>query len=220
MNRDGRKPVAGDSAKRLDVRWMKRQGYLRPMWASSLHWSVTEHGRRREVGSIGFQTDEGVDGRPCSLTLHYWAGPDHDRCEVREPVAIEWMPVHLGGARPWFRCPCCAKRVAVLWGGRRFLCRSCNRVAYPVQNEGKQDRLERKAMKLRERLGAFTDRDFSIRDMERRSKPKWMRWRTFERLRARAVQAEREWHAAEVNRWGAWALDFFPVDRVAAGLQK
>lgn len=75
-------------------------------------------------------------------------------------VPLTWTPCTKGGERPYFTCPGrvngrdCQRRVAKLYGaGRYFLCRSCYGLAYASQSETPQDRLLRRANKLRRSLG-------------------------------------------------------------------
>jgi len=67
--------------------------------------------------------------------------------------------------------------VAILHGGGIFACRHCHQLAYASSREGASSRLGRRADRLRERLGWAP----GILNAEG-EKPKWMRWRTFERL--------------------------------------
>jgi hypothetical protein len=67
--------------------------------------------------------------------------------------------------------------VAILYGGRILACRHCYDLVYASSREDVGDRAARKADRLRERLGwepGILNGDGD--------KPKWMRWRTFERL--------------------------------------
>jgi hypothetical protein len=95
------------------------------------------------------------------------------------PVLIEWTACHLGGVRPWFICPAggCGRRVAILYSGAIFACRRCHQLAYASTREDAAYRATRRADQLRERLGwkpgIYNDPG---------PKPKWMRWRTFQRL--------------------------------------
>jgi len=79
-----------------------------------------------------------------------------------------------------FICPAvgCGRRVAILYGGSIFACRYCHRLAYASSREDMSDRTMRRADQLRERLGWPPGILNPNGD-----KPKWMRWRTFERLR-------------------------------------
>ena len=99
--------------------------------------------------------------------------------DERYPVRLSWSPCTYGGQRAWFLCPAagCGRRVAVLYGGDIFACRHCYRLAYPSQRETADDRALRRADRIRARLGwepGILNGDGS--------KPKWMRWRTFQRL--------------------------------------
>ena len=70
-------------------------------------------------------------------------------------VQIERTLCRLGGGRPWFLCPArgCGRRVGTLYGGAVFACRHCHKLAYPSENESRNDRAARRAEKLRARLG-------------------------------------------------------------------
>ncbi|MBU6165958.1 MAG: hypothetical protein KGQ52_07475 [Alphaproteobacteria bacterium] len=137
---------------RLDVRFLHREGYLAGSRAATIYWSV--NGQR--TSDIRIATSEGE--RPSELLLIYKvraSGADWN--SVREAVRLEWQPCHYGGYRPWLTCPRCSRRVGVLWGGERFLCRHCHRVAYPSQNESRLDRHCEQSRKLRRRLGPHLD---------------------------------------------------------------
>jgi hypothetical protein len=97
------------------------------------------------------------------------------------PVRIERTPCNLGGSRHWFICPVvgCGRRVATLYGGGIFACRRCHQLTYSSSREDAGDRSTRRADRLRARLGW----EPGILNGEG-GKPKWMRWRTFERLAA------------------------------------
>ncbi len=64
------------------------------------------------------------------------------------------IPCNFGGSRPWFACPHCWARVAVLylrWAG--FCCRPFARVAYYAQSEDPLDRSWRVQQKAEGKLG-------------------------------------------------------------------
>jgi hypothetical protein len=101
-----------DQVKRLDVRWLRRQGYLDgwPRW-------VTGSSRGREGGSVRVRLIDGC------LVVEY-------RCrrhgtatweDIRQVLILDWTSCHYGGQRPWCRCPRCQRRVAVLCGYDRLL---------------------------------------------------------------------------------------------------
>ena len=95
-----------------------------------------------DLGELGFLPDEGVfsgnwgweSGRgiafsafPERLELRFYADPtDRQSRVIRQVVPIERTPCNFGGTRPWFRCPTCGGRVAMLVADQnRFCCRRC-----------------------------------------------------------------------------------------------
>ena len=105
---------------------------------------------------------------------------------VEQNVPVVWTPCHLGGGRPWFRCPAtadgryCGRRVAKLYlgGSAVFACRQCYGLAYASQLESLQHRGIGKARKIRMRLGGGANILDSFP-----AKPKRMHWRTYNKLR-------------------------------------
>jgi hypothetical protein len=68
------------------------------------------------------------------------------------------------------------------------------RLAYASEAESVIDRINRKPHKLEAKLG------------EDGEKPKWMRWRTFERICARLEAADQAWGADVFERLGPLLL--------------
>jgi hypothetical protein len=159
-----------ESQRRIDVRWMKRQGYLRAGAMGDLIWSC----RGEQTGLIAYKTVEK------SMVLNYrYRANGGDWEPVEQVIAFEQTPCNYGGCRTWFRCPRCRKRIAILYGaGKLFLCRHCYNLAYGSQQETTGDRLMRKQRKIRERLGADMNLFIPIGH-----KPKGMHRKTFDRLR-------------------------------------
>jgi hypothetical protein len=86
-----------------------------------------------------------------------------------------------------FVCPHLDKRVRKLYlplGGRHFWSRHVYELAYASQRETKFDRANRRACKLRLRLGS------DPADDEYPNKPPRMRWATYNRLMDRLVAAD------------------------------
>jgi hypothetical protein len=53
---------------------------------------------------------------------------------IHELVPITYSTGCGGGRRPWFQCPACQRRVALLYKhGVRFRCRRCWALGYPSQ---------------------------------------------------------------------------------------
>jgi hypothetical protein len=116
--------------------------------------------------------------RPSELLLSYTVAAGTEREEfISYAVTLSSTPCTYGGSRPWFVCPGrrCVRRVATLYRvGNYFLCRHCGRLAYVSQRLDREERLRRRAGKIRVRLGGDDDRcaDFP-------PKPKGLHWRTY-----------------------------------------
>jgi hypothetical protein len=68
-------------------------------------------------------------------------------------VPLTWTPCGWGGVRPWFLCPICRGRAAVLYCREAPACRRCARLVYPSTREDPADRALRRANEVRARLG-------------------------------------------------------------------
>jgi len=156
--------------RRIDIRWLKKQKFLRPGNIGSLSWTRGEE----QVGSIGFRMEADL------MTLIYrYRVNDGEWEDVEQVVRFDRTLCHFGGFRKWFLCPQCGKRMALLYGaGKYFLCRHCYDLVYTCQQEIEIDRMMRKARKIRDRLGASHNLSMPIW-----RKPKGMHQRTFDRLR-------------------------------------
>jgi hypothetical protein len=166
-----------DEVHRLDVRWLRKQGYLQPGVMAPITW----HRGDRASGSITLLSH----GDRLTLTYRYRVhGGDWD--DVTQPVALDQTPCRYGGFRPWFLCPKCQRRVAVLTLYRAcFWCRHCHRLPYASQQEGIIDRLWSQIRKLGQSVGAKADESPWMW-----RKPKGMHWRTFEQRVAKAQELE------------------------------
>ena len=172
------KKTTTDEVHRLDVRYMRKHGLLKPGYSGTLSWSRGGE----KTGSIGYHVWSH------KLVLKYRAKIGGEWEDVEEPVQFDRTSCHYGGERLWFLCPHCGRRVAVRYGHRaRFLCRHCYALPYGSQNEDYVDRMVRKARRLRARLGASDDLSQPIL-----WKPKGMHQKTFERLRKAAEKADEE----------------------------
>jgi hypothetical protein len=120
--------------------------------------------------------------------------------DVTQVLFFDYTPCNYGGRRTWFLCPQCGRRVLILYGaGKRFLCRHCYGLTYSCQQECTQDRLMRKALNLRERLGANLSLSAPITD---RAKPKYMHQKTFDRFKREANNAVDLWWQLLGKRFG------------------
>lgn len=153
----------------LDIRKIHRAGLLIP--SGSFNWKWTRCGN--VVGSIGGNVDTST-----SVTLHYRTrrhGSDWQ--DKRYQVMVGWTPCNYGGARPWWLCPCCGKRVAVLWGGSTYACRHCHQINYESTRTTESSKPFDRANKIRRRLGWPAGIAHGMGD-----RPKGMHMTTFLRL--------------------------------------
>jgi hypothetical protein len=145
----GRPPGYGrrlaEDSRPLDVRRLKRSGDFVPGRSIYWEWTVAE----RSVSDIRIQVlvDQVI------LTYDYWSGVEREWKATRQVVRLTSTPCHLGGQRPWWLCPDCGRRVAVLYGPFRFYaCRNCHQLAYESQREDRFERKARKAQFIRRKL--------------------------------------------------------------------
>jgi hypothetical protein len=170
----------------VDVRYLHRNGLLKPGTRFSLRWSRAE----RETDSIGGIVEGAEAPERVILTYRHQRGPGGEWEDVREPVPLTWTACNFGGERPWFICPGagCDRRVAILYGpGRYFLCRHCYDLTYQSQRDNKMYRALHRAQKIREQLGGSANMMEPFPE-----KPKGMHWSTYERLWRQHHEAEIE----------------------------
>lgn len=103
-------------------------------------------------------------------------------------IRLSRSPCNFGGARLWFHCPVCERRVAKLYLRHRdFRCLACTELCYRSQLEDRGSRAIRKARKFRRRLAASSNLTIPVATWH---KPKNMHWRTFRRLLSESQAAD------------------------------
>lgn len=184
--RDGKDTT--DQYRRIDVRFLRRYGYLRPGASFTLRWSCNGV----ETGSIHGCTTSN------SVVLSYRHQPwGSDEWQLKEyPVELVRTPCHYGGERTWFLCPArgCRRRVAILYGGGIYACRRCHQLVYKSQREQSHDRALRRTQAIRMKLGGSAN---MLEPFP--AKPTGMHWRTYQRLQLEAG-------GAESRAWPPWLL--------------
>jgi hypothetical protein len=188
------KKTATDECHSVDVRYLHREGLLKPGRWFSLRWSRAG----RESGSIRGVVDSSSPPESVTLLYRYRSELGGEREDVQETAPLTWTACNFGGERPWFICPGagCGRRVAVLYGpGRYFLCRHCYDLVYESQRENGMYRALHKAQVIRERLGGSANMMQPFPE-----KPKGMHRATYMRLWQEHHEAEmaqlvgmREW---------------------------
>ena len=157
----------------LDVRHLQRKKLLEPGCSFTWQWSRTAG----VIAAIQVRTEGDA------VRLAYHRGPGESWKSENYWVNVEWTPCHYGGQRAWFRCPGmgCGRRVAILYCRGIFVCRQCHNLNYQSQHEQAHDRALARLQKIRVRLGGHAGLDYPFPN-----KPKWMHWRTYQRLRLKA----------------------------------
>ena len=178
-----------ESQHRVDIRWMKKQGYLRSGACGVLTWSC----RNEQTGAIRFSMETG------RMVLNYRHRPHNGEWEdVEQVISFDWTPCNYGGKRTWFLCPHCNRRVALLYGaGKYFLCRHCYNLTYASQQVQRYERLMEKSRSIRKRLGGGDDLSEPFPD-----KPNGMHWKTYYRLRQEAEHANHSFTILVAQQFG------------------
>src|SRR5829696_5484481 len=178
----------------IDVRYLHREGLLKPGRWFSLRWSRAD----RETGSIQGVVSGGDLPSHVTLLYRHRRGLGSEWEDVRESVELTWTACNFGGQRSWFICPGagCGRRIALLYGlGRYFLCRHCYDLVYESQRENEMHRALRRAQTIRERLGGSAS---MMKPFPER--PKGMLLETYWRLREEHDEAEME-QLAGLREW-------------------
>ena len=167
------RPAAG-SYRSLDIRKMVRTGCIKPRNWFGWQWS---NDAGEKVASVSCAVNEYAD----QLTVNYgwWRYDESERKEVKLSIGLTSTPCNYGGVRWWFRCPYCQRRAAVLFiMGSALRCATCSRMSYASQRGDAINRTWIKQQKLEAKL---------IKGWQ---KPKRMRLKTYERLRAGIIECE------------------------------
>lgn len=180
-----------ESALCLSVDRLLKTGCIAPgqFRSGTLRWTRTDHwgGSAAEVASADYTAQLGHDSG--TLTLHYTCNQrDHERKAITCTIPLVTLPCHYGGRRWYMRCPYTGRRALKLykWNGIDWYCHRDAikpRPTYASQRESGGNRIIAQRWALRRKLGD----DFS--DLfSGPCKPKWIRWRTFEKYARRDAQ--------------------------------
>jgi hypothetical protein len=121
--------------------------------------------------------------------------------EVAQRITLVSRRRHFGGHQWFFLCPATHRLATVLWkppGASRFCSREGRQVAYASQFLDRDNRAHYVQSKLNARLcplGGFDPEDWDFPP-----KPKWMRWKTYQRYEERFERCE------EILDYGCGAL--------------
>ena len=137
-----------EAAIRLDLRQMRRQGFLVPGGVTSgvqrWHWAAT--GQESGSVSVTVNLSDPVSG---FLTVRFNL---NDEPKV-QTIDIASAPMRFGGRRYYFICPRQGTRCEVLpIAGGVFASRQAHRLTYQSQSSDRVDRLRDRARKLEKRI--------------------------------------------------------------------
>lgn len=134
-----------DDQRSVDVRLFQRDGVLVPGRSFNTTW--TRHGET--VATV--RVSVGHDCVVFSYRQSWRGGPWRD---CTNTILLAWTECHYGGKRPWWQCPVCDRRAALLYSGDGcYACRRCRQLAYRSQRETEEDLAARRANRVRKRLG-------------------------------------------------------------------
>jgi hypothetical protein len=188
----GSGPTTCEEVKRIDIRFMKKNGWLYPGFSGSLYWNVGGE----PAGNIRYTVQEQ------SMLLNFKARHhcDDEWQPIKQTIWFDQTRCHYGGSRKWFECPNCKTRVAVLYGADAlFLCRHCYRLPYASQGESDLDRMLRKQNKIKARI----DPDVVVFN-EKTGRPIGMHWKTFIKLKHAENTLEEQINNGFMARFGYW----------------
>lgn len=158
----------------VDVRRLAREKLLYDGASFSWEWKDPDTGEKQS--SIWMQVAGGAVQFSYTLT--------QDKQDVRDAARLTTTGCNYGGLRHWFSCPCCGRRCAVLYLGKRVACRKCYRLKYPSQSDDATGKLWRKKRRLAARIGSDGT------DWEWTQKPRGMHQATFQRIRGELAEMD------------------------------
>lgn len=130
--------IEADYLKKLDIRELKRDGFL-DFWKESgvIRW-VDGAGNESSIGIIPVVGDEGG-----LIRLRYAQVSNGKEKKFDYNIQLTTTYCNFGGQRLWFICPLvkngesCGRRVGVLYkGGDYFGCRHCQNLTYDSNKSG------------------------------------------------------------------------------------
>jgi hypothetical protein len=108
----------------IDIRKWKRKGFLAESKRIVRWWN--ENGE--QIGAIDVET------QPSRIVLRYSATEPGGKSEqIEDSISLDQTTRGPGWKRPWFLCPGCGKRVAILYLRKYFRCRHCLGLVYRSQ---------------------------------------------------------------------------------------
>jgi hypothetical protein len=150
---------------RLDIRGM--QADTRVVWAKLHRWN------NGATVTLTFRDGRAVIETRVPGQSTYTAHAD-----------LDTTPLHFGGHRVWWKCPCCQTRVGVLyWQACRWQCRKCARLVHESTRESDSSLAYARVNKVRRKLGWGGGLASPLG-----GRKKGMHWKTYIRLMQELVE--------------------------------
>ena len=130
----------------IDIRELARKGGLKSGSKITVSWTWNE-----ETVATAYMTVN--DGH--AILDYYERNSEGTKRHDQEKVELASTTGHYGGNRPWFICPECGRRCAILYALGRFLCRKCHHLTYQCQKDDELQRLARRIDEIRGKLDGF-----------------------------------------------------------------
>jgi hypothetical protein len=186
-----------ESGLKLNLNLLARRGFIKPGAVTgprAICWTADG----QQIAAAIIRADMSSADRG-SFDIESWPTG-----KLYQWIVLEARPRHFGGRQWFFVCPYMNRRATVLWkppGARTFACREWwgRQVAYVSQFLDRDNRAHRGQAKVRRRLcsiGGFDPDEWNLPP-----KPKWMRWRTYNRAVAK-------FDRYGANRPSGWCLRF------------
>jgi hypothetical protein len=177
---------------KLDINLLARRGLIVPGSATGPHairW-VNSNDEVIASGWLSADMEGDTEGLFCM-----WLD------DLEQQIALATLPRHLGGRQWFFVCPVTNGRASVLWlplGAQQFASRHAwpGRVAYSSQFMTAMDRAHLGKERIKQRLIGELDPE----EWELPPKPKWMRWKTYNRYVERFDRYEAVLDAGTLSR--------------------
>jgi hypothetical protein len=190
-----RKRVCLEEGLRLDLNQLIRGGTVKPGTATS-RTIVWQGARSRDVVGLAVITADLTDWASARVRI-VMRGMD-------QWIELIAQPRSLGGGQWYFRCPVWGLPASVLWkpsGATKFCSRQAwGKVAYRTQFVGREGRARIGSERVRSRLGSDDKESTWLSPPP--TKPKWMRWATYERHLNKYLDYEQ----TVLKVYAAWAV--------------
>lgn len=129
-----------DGLKKVDIRWLKKQGFLCGFKSGIITWTNSWTGNKSSAG-ISVSTMDNY-GKYIQFTYTQADRNTGEKKDFDYKIPLTVTPCNYGGKRYWFLCQLskngqfCDRRVGVLYkGGDYFGCRHCYELAYESNRE-------------------------------------------------------------------------------------